>query len=369
MTTWSIREVPVCETVDAPDAWLLHGYTRALNECLVAAWGNRDFERTAREILGSMHDQGYDLKPRLVAVADDDRDAPDPDRVLGYAAPTMPRQDNTHTAYVDLGVVPQHRGRGIGASLYDDALARVRAAGRTQVTASTDQRVEPPAGPGTLAPATGAGRVAVHDPGPRFLLRRGFTLAQVERYSVLDVPLDPGFVAAHRADAEAHAGPAYRLVSWQGHAPQEWVDEYAVLCTRMSTDTPLGGLDLGEDVWDAARVRAMEKQYAERGLELLVMAAEHVPTRTLAAFSCFLAVSHTDEFVHQDDTLVLREHRGRRLGMLVKTANLQRLAIERPAVRRIGTWNAEENAPMLAINVALGFRPAGGSGEWQLKLS
>ena len=104
-------------------------------------------------------------------------------------------------------------------------------------------------------------------------------------------------------------------------------------------------------------------------MDLLVMAAEHIPTRTLAAFTGFAAVPNTDEFVHQDDTLVIKEHRGKRLGMLVKTANLQRLAAERPSVRRVGTWNAEENSYMLSINVALGFRPAGGSGEWQLRLS
>jgi len=137
----------------------------------------------------------------------------------------------------------------------------------------------------------------------------------------------------------------------------------------MSTDAPLGGLDLQEDLWDAERIRVTEKQFEERGIELLVLAAEHLPTHTLAAFTAFMAVPNTDEFVHQHDTLVLKEHRGRRLGMLVKTANLQRLAAERPSVRRIGTWNAEENSYMLAINVALGFRPAGGSGEWQLKLS
>ena len=62
-------------------------------------------------------------------------------------------------------------------------------------------------------------------------------------------------------------------------------------------------------------------------------------------------------------------HRGRRLGMLVKAANLRRLTGELPAVRRVDTWNAEENAWMLAINVALGFRPSGGAGEWQLALS
>ncbi|KRD45623.1 GCN5 family acetyltransferase [Cellulomonas sp. Root930] len=369
MTTWSIREVPVSETADAPEAWLLHGYTGAMNDALLHAWGNRDFERTATEILGSMHDQKYDRKPRLVAVADDAHDTPDPDRVLGYAMINLPQQDNTHTGHVEVGVRPPHRRQGVGSSLFDASLALVRDAGRTQVTASTDQQVEPPEGPGTLAATTGAGRVAIDADGPRFLRKRGFALEQVERYSVFDLPFDPELMAKQRAEAEAHAGPDYRLVTWQSHVPDEWIDSYALLNTRMSTDAPLGGLDLEEDVWDAERIRTYEKQYDERGLELLVLAAEHVPTHSLAAFTCFMAVPNSDEFVHQDDTLVLREHRGKRLGMLVKTANLQRLAAERPTVRRVGTWNAEENSYMLGINVALGFRPAGGSGEWQLKLS
>ena len=369
MTTWSIREVPVSDTVDAPEAWLLHGFTTAMNEVLLDAWGNRDFERTAREVLGSMHDQRYDRKPRWVAVRDDDADTPDPDRVLGYALVNMPLQDNTHTAHVDFGVRPGHRGQGIGTSLFDAAVATVRADGRTNLTMSTDQRVEPPDGPDTLAATTGSGRVSTTDAGTRFALEHGFALEQVARYSQFDLPFDPAFVAEHRAQAEAKAGPDYGIVSWRGAAPEEWVDEFAVLNTRMSTDVPLGGLDLEEDVWDAERIRTTEKQFEERGIELLVLAAEHLPTHTLAAFTAFMAVSSTDEFVHQHDTLVIKEHRGKRLGMLVKTANLQRLAAERPSVRRIGTWNAEENSYMLAINVALGFRPAGGAGEWQLKLS
>ena len=36
-----------------------------------------------------------------------------------------------------------------------------------------------------------------------------------------------------------------------------------------------------------------------------------------------------------------------------------------PAVERVITFNAAENDHMLAINVALGFRPAGYDGEWQ----
>ena len=51
--------------------------------------------------------------------------------------------------------------------------------------------------------------------------------------------------------------------------------------------------------------------------------------------------------------------------MLVKIRNLRRLLAEYPAVERVITFNAAENDHMLAINVALGFRPAGYDGEWQ----
>ena len=51
-----------------------------------------------------------------------------------------------------------------------------------------------------------------------------------------------------------------------------------------------------------------------------------------------------------------------------KLANL-RLAQQRwPAARSVLTWNASENQHMLAINIALGFKPAGYEGEWQKRL-
>ena len=36
--------------------------------------------------------------------------------------------------------------------------------------------------------------------------------------------------------------------------------------------------------------------------------------------------------------------------------------------RRILTWNADENDPMLAINRAFGFRPHALTGHWQKTL-
>jgi hypothetical protein len=70
----------------------------------------------------------------------------------------------------------------------------------------------------------------------------------------------------------------------------------------------------------------------------------------------------------QQDTLVTSEHRGRRLGMLTKVANLRRAQSRWPQARSVLTWNANENQHMLAINIALGFKPAGYEGEWQKRL-
>jgi hypothetical protein len=68
-------------------------------------------------------------------------------------------------------------------------------------------------------------------------------------------------------------------------------------------------------------------------------------------------------------TIVDATHRGHRLGMLVKAANLRALRDAVPAVERVITWNAASNTHMIAINEALGFRPQLRFSQWQLQVS
>ena len=86
--------------------------------------------------------------------------------------------------------------------------------------------------------------------------------------------------------------------------------------------------------------------------------ARHRATGRIVALSELVAPrSRPDGLIDQWDTIVLSEHRGHRLGMRVKAANLIAVRDALPEASAIITWNAEENRHMLDVNEALGFRP------------
>jgi hypothetical protein len=136
----------------------------------------------------------------------------------------------------------------------------------------------------------------------------------------------------------------------------------------MSTEEPTAGLEQPEDPWDAARVAEHDALYADGPSVRFTAVAEHLPTRSLAGSTQLSAPRDLSRPVTQDDTLVLREHRGHRLGMLLKTANLLALGSAMPGHPAVLTGNAEENRAMLEVNEAVGFVPIGYEGAWRKDL-
>ncbi|MDQ1544932.1 MAG: hypothetical protein QOK08_2570, partial [Actinomycetota bacterium] len=95
---------------------------------------------------------------------------------------------------------------------------------------------------------------------------------------------------------------------------------------------------------------------------------ESVASGHLVGFTTVSTPAEIHRSVAQEDTLVLPEHRGHRLGTLLKLANLDHLQRERPGHPSIITFNAEENRHMLNVNEAVGFVPIGYEGAWRKNL-
>ncbi|WP_104523986.1 GNAT family N-acetyltransferase [Blastococcus atacamensis] len=266
--------------------------------------------------------------------------------VVGALRLLFPLKDNPRMAVVDLAVHPAHRGLGIGRVLHDEALRLCAAAGRTVLISEVDE------------PADDA-------PGRGFAERLGWTCDLEETRRDLVLPVDDHRLAAMEADARARSG-GYELVTWRDRAPDEFLDDRALLEQRMSSDAPQGDLPVEEERWDGDRVREYEAAHVARGRT--VLSAGAVADGRLVAFTDLQVPLSGPVRAHQGGTLVLREHRGHRLGALLKAAVLRELAVAFPEVRRVSTYNAETNTPMVAVNEALGFVSAGRLTSWSRNL-
>lgn len=356
-TSAVIAPLAIPETLDPSDPaaadFIAAG--RLLNGHMLEVWGNTDFHDTPQTQLAGCRPTPVRRRVLLAARSGD--------QILGLATLSLPLADNTHSALVHVVVAPQARGAGLGTRLYAAAEEAAAAGGRTTILGETDHPARPGRAGGTLAPQSGTGVIPA-DPAAGFAEKMGFTLEQVERISLLNL-MDTAVGADALEAAAETSGGDYELEFWHGSCPEHLVDAYAVLRQKMSTDAPMAGLDLEEEQWDAARVRETERKARDMDAEVLVSAVRHVPSGQLAGHTMLMVFNSNPAVAFQDDTLVLREHRGHRLGMLLKTANVVRLRSELSDALRIWTWNAAENKHMLTINDQLGFEPVGYSGEWQ----
>ena len=301
------------------------------------------------------HEQRAVLQQGAAADADDRTVAlvaQNGQQVVAAARMDLPMSDNTHLCELLLITHPQHRRRGAGLALWQEAERRVRGLGRTTLTAVSEEV------PGEEGRSASRG----------FGARVGAEAVQVEVRRDIDLPLDPAVVAGLAAVAAEHAAD-YELRTWRDSVPDDLLDDQAYLHRRMSTDIPKAEMDWQEEEWDASRVRRQESRIREMDRSYFGAAAIHRPTGRSVAFTTMGIALSSPARVYQWDTLVLTEHRGHRLGTLVKLACLERLAGEVPAARLISTWNAAENAPMIRVNDALGARVNGQLVNWQKRLT
>ncbi len=347
------RPLTIPDSIEADDAADFRDMTRVRNAVYRHISGHDDHALTPAELLPNYRPEPYEI--RMVWLVLDDG-CP-----VGRVGLDLPVETDSRVAYTLIELLPDVWGRGIGTRALELVERVAREHGRTVLQSWAEHPNRP--GP-RLEPPTGFGSIPADDAGARFFVRHGFSLEQIERNSALDLRATRDRVDALLTEAIA-AAQGYRVVSWDAPTPPEFAEGYAWMKSRMVTDAPSAAIEYDEEKWDAARVAIHDARSIEAGRLLHVTAAQHIATGDLCAFNELAIGPDRTRASHQEDTLVLREHRGHRLGMLVKCAGLRAWRDIAPDSPRVITYNAEENRPMLDINEAIGFVPIAYEGAWK----
>jgi len=238
--------------------------------------------------------------------------------------------------------------QGIGAAFATEVLAFLRSESRMSAVWTVGSPVSEESRGCAFSRALGARSVLSR-------LRRELDLTMVD-----DKELDT-LVKAKINELDSD----YEIVTWVDRAPDHLVEGVAQLVGRMSTDTPRGDRSWESEVWDVSRWREKEDHAFHSGRGRLAAGAVN-RSGDLVAFTDIGVWKQVPGVAEQWNTIVEPHHRGHRLGLAVKIANLRHLRREVPGALRLETWNANENTRMIAINELLGFKIVERVDEFQL---
>ena len=277
--------------------------------------------------------------------------ARDGDRVVGAASYLLPQTENLSMVYLELIVHPEHRRRGIGTRLLDEVYAAARRHHRSLIEIETVRALP--------------GGVARDGAGYRHLINRAHRPGATNVRSRCLVADQSVGEQATLAEAWTHAD-GYSLAQWRDAVPEEIIEDVAALQSRLLLDAPTGDLAVEPELYDADRVRGQEATELGRGHRSYSTAARHDATGQIVGRTKLSFEANDDTHARQRVTIVEPAHRGRRLGLIMKSANHAYTRAHEPALRVIDAWNAEENGHMRAVNAMLGFQPVDAWSVFQL---
>jgi GNAT superfamily N-acetyltransferase len=294
------------------------------------------------EMLAGQMRYGWDLEPAehyLYTPAD-------AARPVGVLALDMPMRDNRHLVWAEILVHPDHRRRGHGSVIMNEASRKAREAGRNTIwvgTAEDDQ--------GARKFVEGFGfSYASHD------ARRRQVLAEINKAEI------------RRLWGEARAAASdYCLERMQSPVSDKVLAEL-VDVTAAINDAPMGELTYEDEKFDVERLRDFETALLGRGHCGYRVIGRHRKTGEVGGHTVVMTHPLLPEVGGQADTAVARHHRGHRLGLLLKIDMMRWLAETEPQLKIIETWNNVDNKFMINVNEALGYRLSRVFNMYELRL-
>jgi GNAT superfamily N-acetyltransferase len=356
-----IEQLWIPDSLDGPDSTDFLAAVEVGRKVRMQTWGSDDLAYTPIEKLLELADP-YERQVILVAKVDGD--------IVGAVDIALPLVDNLDLAEFTLDILPEFQRQGVGRQLLEAAEQFARGEGRTMILIDTNHPGASLSGSesGQLVPGSGLGFVPMGSREVEFARRTGYTLQHIEQFSSCLLPLDTKLVAELEDEADQANGGRYRLHHWTDRCPEQWLEAVAALENQAGEDAVPSARTEADLVFDGGMLREAEEATIAQGRRTVVTAVEHIVTGMLVGLTTISVLSQRQDVVFQDDTMVLQEHRGNKLGLLIKVANMERLTEQFPDARVIYTWNAPENRYLLKVNQQLGFTTAGVTGIWQKEL-
>lgn len=232
-------------------------------------------------------------------------------------------------AEVEIAVRDDRRRRGVGRAL-------LRAVSEALRSSATVIRAE-----------------TYSDDGVSFALSAGLRAGSRESRQIVGLPISEGTLAEQDERPDD-----IDIRSWSGPCPDELLEGWARLRSRMSDEVPMGTLTRSTMRPDVQAVRRNEQRMSEQGY-ILVRSLARAGEEAVGYTEILLSRSDP-EIVHQDDTFVEERVRGRGVGRALKVANARLLMSlpESAGSRILQTYTEPTNTPMLALNRSFGFEEA-----------
>jgi mycothiol synthase len=251
---------------------------------------------------------------------------------------------NQHLREAGIDVLPAHRRKGIAKQLFRELVAGAGTADDIVLGFYTNDRV----------PAAAV-----------FLKRVGAKSTLTMHTSQLDLS------QVNRGMVREWAGmntEGYRLVWIDGDVPDELMKNVIVAYDTMNT-APRGDSAMQDWNTTPAQIREFDRSRRAMGRERRLVLAIHSDTGDTAGYTELVYDPNISHLIWQSGTAVIPSHRGHGLGKWLKAAMLERALGDWPKARLIRTGNADSNAPMLAINTRLGFKPAWADSIWEVGIA
>lgn len=268
-------------------------------------------------------------------------------RMVGEGLIAGNTTDNLRTARLWVWVPPPDRGRGVGRDIAEFLLEKCRLLGRDILHTTAKYPF---------------GRRNDHA-YRRFAERHGFELANTQVERRLGLPVGDGRLTALASQARA-GRRGYTLRTIVGPIPADLAQGYCDVNNRLALEAPGGDLHVEPG-------RRTPQILADQDEELMQQQRTRITTvaldkaGTVVALTCAVVPSPIAPHVDQWSTIVRADHRGHRLGLAIKVAQIRTLEERFPDKRFITTTNAETNAHMVAVNEALSFEPFALEDEFQ----